>query len=300
MRKVNLIEVGPRDGFQSVKTFIPTALKIEIIDKLVQAGYRNIEATSFVNPKAIPQMCDARSVITTVQKKHPEVVFSALVPNRKGAQNAAEAGVHKLATLISLSESHNMANVKHSREWSLEEIRTIHREYPMCRIQVTIATAFGCPFEGRLEFKTLLNLLDLFCSEGIQEFTLCDTTGMALPSQVEKTVSGVKRRFPDQQFDIHIHDTRNMGILNSWVAIQAGIDGVETSVGGLGGCPFAPEASGNTASEDFVYLLNNEGFDTGIDFDNLLQTARFLHEHVDGNYSSHQIKIGKERCQTQV
>ena len=293
-KKIKIVEVGPRDGFQNVAEFIPTKFKLEIIDEILASGVQKIQCTSFVNPAMIPQLSDAEEVAKTTCEKHPDKEIYALVPNFKGAQKAFYSGIKEVATVISLSETHNKANVQKTRAQSLEEIRRICHDLPDLKVIADIGTTFACPFEGEMKAEYLLELLYKLYTIGIREFTLCDTIGMAYPKQVETFIDTVKEVFPDCIFGLHIHDTRNMGILNTYIGIQKGIDSVQTSIGGLGGCPFAPGASGNTATEDLVYLLQKEGCLTNINFTKLLATAKKLHAKVKGNYSGHQINI--ENC----
>ncbi len=294
--KVQIVEIGPRDGFQSIKDWIPTETKLAVIDGLVKANFKKIMATSFVSPKAIPQMQDAPTIAKTVLEKYPDVQFFALVPNYYGAKSAVEAGLKEISPVMSLSVSHNKANINRTHEQSIDEVKKIRQEFPDVKITQDIATVFGCPFEGKMEIQPLIDLLGKLHEIGIDEYTLCDTIGVAYPKQVEDVLKSVKKEFPDTAFNIHIHDTRNMGILNSYTAIQSGINSVQAAVGGLGGCPFAPGASGNTSSEDLVYMLEQNGYDTGIDFDKLLETAKFLHANVKGNYSGHHININAPQC----
>lgn len=294
--KVKLVEVGPRDGFQNVKTFIPTEVKLRMIEGLVQAGFKKIQITSFVNQKAIPQMKDAAVVAGAVLEQYEGVDFFALVPNFYGAKAAVEAGLMEIGPVISLSESHNKANVKRTVEESLEEMKKIRHTFPDIRMTQDIACVFGCPFEGEMEIEKLLELVGRLKTIGIDAFTLCDTVGLAYPTLIEAVFQAVRSEFPGVEFNAHIHDTRNMGILNSYIALQNGADSVQTAIGGLGGCPFAPGASGNTSSEDLVYMLNHCGYDTGIDFEILMNTARFARENIAGNYSGHQINISPNPC----
>lgn len=296
MNRVNITEIGPRDGFQSVKPFIPTQLKLQLIDGLVASGLKKIQVTSFVSPKAIPQMQDAAEVVQAAMAQHPDVNFFALVPNFRGAENAVSAGLTEVSPVISLSASHNKANVNRTHEESLEEIQKIITAFPQLTISQDIATVFGCPFEGKQEISALLKLMEKLYAMGIRSFTLCDTIGVAYPKQVELVLEAVHKHFSDCSINIHIHDTRNMGILNTYVAIQTGVSEVQTAFGGLGGCPFAPGASGNTATEDLVYLLHKEGYKTGICFDTLLQTAKTAYQNIDGNFSGHHIKIEADQC----
>lgn len=294
--KVNVVEIGPRDGFQNVKEFIPTEIKLEIIDGLVKAGYKKIQTTSFVSEKAIPQMKDASIVARTVLEKYPSVDFFALVPNFYGAKAAVESGLKEITPVMSLSVSHNQANVKRNHQQSLDELKRIRQEFPNVKITQDIATVFGCPFEGEMSIEPLLELIDEMRNIGIHAFTLCDTIGVAYPALVEAVFKSVKKEFPKDEFNVHIHDTRNMGILNSYIAILNGADSIQTAIGGLGGCPFAPGASGNTSSEDLIYMLNKNGYGTGVDFDKLLLTAKFAKEKINGNFSGHHINIPEKPC----
>lgn len=295
-KKVNVVEIGPRDGFQNVKEFIPTDVKLKIIDGLVQSGYKKIQITSFVSPKAIPQMRDAAEVTETVLHKYKDVDFFALVPNFYGANAAVQAGLKEVTPVMSLSVSHNLNNVKRTHEQSIDEIKKIRDTFPELRLTQDIATVFGCPFEGEMSVDALVDLIGKLKDVGVDAFTLCDTVGMAYPTLVEQVFKTVKAAFPGTEFNAHIHDTRNMGILNSYIALQSGADSVQTAIGGLGGCPFAPGATGNTSSEDLIYMLNKSGFDTGVDFDILLQTAKYAKSVIDGNFSGHHITIPEKPC----
>lgn len=291
MAKVNIVEIGPRDGFQNVPEFIPTDIKKSVIDKMIAAGQRRLQVTSFVSPKAIPQMRDAGVIARYVVERYPEVEASVLVPNLTGARLAVEAGIKELTPVMSLSESHNQANIRRSVAQSIEETDKIRQEFPDAKIVQDIATVFGCPFEGRMELGPLLDLIGRFVKLGVRAFTLCDTIGVAHPGQVRQVFEEARKTFPDVEFNAHIHDTRNMGMINSYTALQSGADAIQTALGGLGGCPFAPGASGNTATEDLVYMLRREGYETGFDFSRLLDAAKFLKANVHGNYSGHHVAI---------
>ena len=292
MKKVNVVEIGPRDGFQSISCMqIPTETKLEIIDGIIAAGVKSVQCTSFVSPKAIPQMKDAADVVKYCLETYPDIDFFALVPNFRGAQNAVAAGLKKVTPVISLSESHNLNNVRKTHEQSMEEFRQIMDTYPDLILDADIATAFGCPFEGRKTASELVDFVGKLHELGIRNFNICDTIGVAYPTQVRETFTALLKTFPDTHFSVHIHDTRNMGILNSLEAVRTGIDTVQTTLGGLGGCPFAPGATGNTSTEDFVYMLNLEGYETGIDQKKLLAAAKREVELIPGNYSGHHIQI---------
>lgn len=291
-KQVQVVEVGPRDGFQSIKEYIPSAIKLEIIQGIYNAGVKKIQVTSFVSPKAVPQMKDAAEITGKCLERFPDATLFALVPNYKGAELAAAAGLREISTVVSLSEAHNMANVGRTVSESLEGVDRILQRFPELKLGLDIATAFGCPFEGDIPTDQLLALLDRLYAMGVRSFTLCDTIGVAYPRKIREVMFAAREAFTDASFGIHIHDTRNMGILNSYVGLHAGADSVQAALGGLGGCPFAPGASGNTATEDLVYMLEKEGCDTGIDFEKLLSAAKYLRQNVQGNYSGHQISIG--------
>ena len=290
-KTLQIQEVGPRDGFQIIEQFIPTEIKLETIDLLIKSGIKKIQVTSFVNPKAVPQMSDASEIASICVQKYPDASIFALVPNLRGADNAVNAGLNEIAVVLSLSESHNKANVGKTVAESIDELKRIKDVHSSIKIDVDISTAFSCPFEGEMEISKLVELVGNLYEIGIRDMTLCDTIGSAYPSQIVTAFDTVLSEYADVVFNVHIHDTRNMGMLNTYLAILHGAVGVQSSLGGLGGCPFAPGASGNTATEDLVYMLGAEGFDTGVDFGLLLDAARFLKEHVDGNYSGHHITI---------
>lgn len=295
--KAEIVEIGPRDGFQNVNEFITTETKLEIIEGLIKSGFKKIQITSFVSEKAIPQMKDASIIAKTVIEKYSDVDFFALVPNFYGAKVAVDTGLKEISTVMSLSETHNLKNIKRTKEQSFEEIKKIREKFPDIKVTQDIATAFGCPFEGEISVESLLELISELKDIGINEFTLCDTIGIAYPKQVEKIFKSVKKEFPDDIFNVHIHDTRNMGLLNSYVALINGANSIQSAVGGLGGCPFAPGASGNTSSEDLVYMLNKNGYDTGIDFEKLLKVAKLTKEKINGNFSGHHINIPEKECE---
>lgn len=289
--KVEIVEVGPRDGFQNLCEYIPIEDKLHFIDGLADAGVKHIQITSFVSPKAIPQMKDAAEVAQESLARHPDLNLFALVPNLRGAQSAKAAGLNKVSNVISLSESHNKANIRRAHEESLAELDKILDFAGDMAVSVDVATAFGCPFEGKFTAGKLVDFLGRMYDKGVREFTLCDTTGMANPAQVRETARQVISAFPDAVFQAHIHDTRNMGMANTLAAIESGIRYTQSTLGGLGGCPFAPGASGNTATEDLVYMLNEMGFETGVDADKLVRLAREEKEKIPGIYSGHLLNI---------
>ncbi len=293
-KRVRIVEIGPRDGFQSVKEPIPTKVKLNTIENLIKAGCSTIQLTSFVSPKAIPQMWDADIVVRKCLERFKDIKFFALVPNLIGAQKAIECGLDEITPVISLSESHNIANVNRTHSQSLHELRMIRKEYGKVNIVLDVATAFGCPFEGRKHPKQLIEFLHPIYDLGIRGITLCDTIGVAAPNHIKAAIQSVQDKYTDLTLSIHIHDTRNMGMINSLTAVECGINNVQTALGGLGGCPFAPGASGNTATEDFVFMLDHLGYETGVNCEKLIIAAKELKSCVAGNYSGHHVHIDKQ------
>ncbi len=290
-KSVNVIEVGPRDGFQNIKEYLPLEEKLKIIDDMISSGVKQIEHTSFVSPKAIPQLKDAKELTKICIEKYPDVDFFPLVPNLYGAKIAYDLGLKKVAYVVSLSKSHNKANINRSHEESFEELKRIVESYPDMNIYLDLATTFGCPFEGKFETAVILDFLKDYIELGVIDIVLCDTIGIANPKQVREVIQAVKSTYPNVKLQVHIHDTRNMGMVNTLAAIESGVTNIQSTLGGLGGCPFAPGASGNLATEDIVYMLNEMGYLTGIDFDKLLQAAKYEQSVIDGIYSGHQMKI---------
>lgn len=291
-KQIDIIEVGPRDGFQNLKEYIPAEQKIAIIEELIASGVKHMQITSFVSPKAIPQLRDADEVVAKVTQKHPDLDLFALVPNFRGAQNAQAAGLKKVTNVISLSTSHNMANIRRTHDQSFAELEKIVESFPDMDISLDVATAFGCPFEGKVrDVDRLLAFMKRGYDLGIRIFNLCDTVGMADPKQVRDFVTAARKAFPDTRIEIHIHDTRGMGLACTLAGIEVGVDGVQSTLGGLGGCPFAPGASGNTSTEDLVFMLNEMGYDTGIDFKKILTAAKNEFAAIEGNYSGANIRV---------
>lgn len=296
-KEIKIVEVGPRDGFQSISTscgIIPTEIKVKYIDKLVDAGLKSIQYSSFVSPKAIPQLADAKALTEIVLKKYPNVDLYTLVPNLRGAKDAVALGVKKVAYVVSFSETHNKANINRTHQQSLDAYKEIKCECPDLNIDVNFATALGCPFEGKYyEPEEFLEFMQTYVDEGIQSATIADTIGIADPRQVKKFITAIKKEFPNLELGVHFHDTRGLGMANSLTALEAGVNKIEAALGGLGGCPFAPGASGNLATEDLVYALTEMSYETGINFEKLVLAAKEEKEDIKGNYSGHHINIEK-------
>jgi hydroxymethylglutaryl-CoA lyase len=275
IKEVRVTEVGPRDGFQSEKTVLKTEDKIDIINNLIEAGFPRIEVSSFVSPKAIPQLADAETILNKVNR-NSNTTLAALVPNSRGALRAVEAKLDQIVVFLSASESHNKKNVNRSVDESLQGFREIadiagKNNIP---IQGDIATAFGCPFEGNISPKTLANISKEYKKMGFRGVTLGDTTGMATPVVVTDAINAIRDNVPDFNITLHFHNTRGVGLANVMTGLNEGITDYESCFGGMGGCPFAPNATGNICSEDLIYLLHEMGIETGIDLDKTIAIAK--------------------------
>lgn len=292
MKKIYFNEVVTRDGFQIEPNFIATDEKIRLIDALSQCGYAKIEVTSFTSPKAIPMLRDAEEVMGRIQRV-PGVEYTVLVPNLRGAERALESKADELNLVMSTSETHNLANLRMTREKSVASlsnvIRFVDGQVP---INVSLSTSFGCPLEGVVLQSVVEEFSQRFADLGVRGLTICDTTGMANPAQVAQMAQALTKRFSDLQLTFHFHNTRGMGLANILAALHNGIERFDGSLGGLGGCPYAPGASGNISSEDSVHMLEAMGFDTGIDLQRLLAIARELPFIVGHDVPGQMIKAG--------
>jgi hydroxymethylglutaryl-CoA lyase len=292
--RVTICEVGPRDGFQIEPEFIPTDRKVEVVDLLSEAGLPKIEVTSFVHPRAVPQLRDAEEVMARIRRR-PSTRYAALVPNDKGAVRAVEAGVDEIHTVVSASESHNLANVNMTIAESLERLRAVMQVAERARVPVScgISTSFGCPFEGEVPLERLEHLVGRLVDLGARSIALADTTGVANPVQVQRTLERLMPRFPGVEWTLHTHDTRALAIPNILAAMECGVTAFDASIGGLGGCPFAPGASGNVCTEDLVHALHAMGVETGIDLDRLIAVSRRVQEIVGRTLPGQIVKAGK-------
>ena len=284
---VLVTDITCRDGFQNIKTWIPTGIKIGILAKLVASGVTSMEVTSFVSPKAIPQMADAAEIIGYMRENHPDVNAICLTPNLKGAQRAEECGAKSISYIISASAEHNRANINRTHEESLADLEAIRAACPGLSVTLSMPTAFGCPFEGEVATDRVLWLMDEALRRGVAAVTLCDTIGVANPLQVKVLLEEVGERFPDADVGVHMHDTHGMGIANAMAALESGVTRLETAAGGLGGCPFAPGAAGNTATEDLLNMLARMGIHTGIDLEAYLAAVSEVRAHIDAPLPGH-------------
>jgi hydroxymethylglutaryl-CoA lyase len=290
--RVKVTEVGTRDGFQSEPVFIPTDVKAEVLDALVAAGLRHIEATSFVSPRAVPQLADAHEVLMRMRRR-ADAHVAALAPNARGAERALAAGVDEMVCFVSASETHNQANLNAPIATALanvEELAGIARGRTPLR--GAVACAFGCPFEGDVPVEAVLRIVDAYARLGIDRVTLGDTTGMATPPTVARLVEAIGRRFPQIAVALHFHNTRGVGLANVMVGLDLGIREYESSIAGLGGCPFAPGATGNICTEDLVYLLEESGFDTGVDLEALIAVAKRVEQVIGRPLPGQVMKAG--------
>ena len=293
-RRVFIHDVVARDGFQIEANFIPTERKIELIDLLSATGVAKIEATSFVSPKAVPNLRDAAEVMAGI-RRNPAVTYVALIPNARGAERALAADVDEVVMVVSASETHNCANVRRSVAQSFDGFREVFDVLRGSRTRAVgaVATAFGCPFEGVLPDEQIVDCVARYVDLGVAGVTFGDTTGMADPSRVERLVGAVRVRWPDLPLTLHFHNTRGMGLANVLAGLAAGVVRFEGCLGGLGGCPFAPGATGNVCTEDVVHMLQCMGYDTGVDLDLLLAASRRLGEIVGHDLPGQVVKAGK-------
>jgi hydroxymethylglutaryl-CoA lyase len=291
--RVTICEVGTRDGFQIEPDFIATDQKVEVVNLLSEAGVPRIEVTSFVHPKAVPQLRDAEAVMAAIRRR-PGTRYAALVPNEKGAVRAVDAGVEALHTVVSASESHNLANVNMTVAESLDKLRAVMLVAQRAKVHVGcgISTSFGCPFEGDVPLAQLDSVVARLVGMGARAIGLADTTGMANPRQVTRVLEHLMPRFPGVEWTLHTHDTRAMAIPNILAAMACGVTNFDASVGGLGGCPFAPGASGNVCTEDLVHCLHAMEVQTGIDLDRLLEAAREAQRVLGRPLGSHTLVAG--------
>jgi len=269
-------EVVTRDGFQNEPAFVETADKVALIDELSQCGFAKIEVTAFVSPKAIPMLRDAEEVMGRITRR-AAVQYTALVPNVRGAERALEARVDELNLVMSVSQTHNLANLRMTREKSFAAIKEVVTQVNgQVPINVSLSTAFGCPMQGQIELNEVMDWARRFADLGVRGLTLCDTTGMANPRQVRLFSDAVVSSLGRLELTMHFHNTRGMGLANVLAAVESGITSFDGSLGGLGGCPYAPGASGNICTEDTIHMLQTMGLETGVDLERLIHLARAL------------------------
>jgi hydroxymethylglutaryl-CoA lyase len=294
--RVNIVDVGPRDGFQAEQTFIPTELKIRVIDALSAAGVRKIETTAFVHPKAVPQMADAREVLRGIERT-AGVSYTVLVPNTRGAELALEQDIDGIRLVVCASETFNERNVRMSIEESIRDCEAIVKlasggDVP---VEVAIGVAFGCPFEGPTPEDRVAELARSFAEMGIRELSIADTVGMANPVQVARLMTRLQDELGGVELSLHIHNTRGLGFANVLAGLQAGIDTYDASVGGLGGCPVTPAATGNIPTEDLVNMCDEMNIETGIDIERVMKASRLVEAFLERPLPSHVLLAGTNR-----
>ena len=292
-RRIHIQEVGTRDGLQMEAQFVPTEDKIALVDQLSATGVAKIEVTSFTSSKAIPALRDAEIVMREIRRA-PGVVYTALVPNVRGAERAIESRTDELNLVMSASATHNLANLRMTREQSFDALAQVVRTAQQAGVPVNVSLScvFGCPMEGDVDEAETAAWAQRFVDLGAQGLTLCDTTGMAFPTQVARVTRAARERWPGTELTLHFHNTRGMGLANVLAAIDAGADRFDASLGGLGGCPYAPGASGNVCTEEIVHALALMGYDTGVDLEALLSASRLLPVLIGHDTPSQLLKAG--------
>ncbi|WP_227369233.1 hydroxymethylglutaryl-CoA lyase [Halomonas sp. M20] len=304
-RRADIVEVAPRDGFQSINDPLPTEDKIRCIQSLLDAGITRLEIGSFVSPKAVPQMADIGEIVAAFVDR-PDIRLAALIPNLKGAELALDSGIRELVFVVSVSEPHNQSNVRQSVADSLASFETIIErlraldDQDRLRMRLDLGTSFDCPYAGRIDWQQVEAVLApaLEMTQGVElEVALCDTTGRATPYQVAEHFSRLGARYQDDRLSwaFHGHDTYGMGVANALFALQHGATTLDASTAGLGGCPFAPGATGNTATEDLVYALQDGQIDIGIDLPRLLEAADMIAALPGGQTASHLRHVPREK-----
>ena len=293
-KRIHMQEVGMRDGLQAEAAFVPTEDKIALVDALSEAGMAKIEVTAFVSPQAIPALRDADRVLREIRRR-PGVIYTALVPNVRGAERAIDARADELNLVMSASESHNLGNLRMTRAQSiaaLSEVAALARGAGAA-VNISLSCSFVCPMEGDVPEAIVLEWVQRFADLGARGVTLCDTTGMAHPGLVAALTQTVRRRWPATELTLHFHNTRGMGLANVLAAIAAGAERFDASLGGLGGCPYAPGATGNVCSEEIVHALDLMDYDTGVNLAKLLDASRRLPALIGHDIPSQIVKAGR-------
>lgn len=293
MQNIEIVEVGPRDGLQGEPEVLGTAMKIEFINRAVAAGIRRLEVASFVHPKKVPQMADAEAVLAGLPRRD-DVVYVGLVLNRRGFDRALAAGVDEIGMPVVATDTYNLRNQGVPTEQSindwLEIAEAAHQAGIRC--SVTISSAFGCPFEGEVPLARVLDIARRVSEARPVEIALADSIGVGVPSQVSEMIAAVRQILPDMSLRCHFHNTRNTGLANAYAAVLAGVSSLDASIGGIGGCPFAPAATGNIPTDDLVYMLNRSGINTGVDLAGIIETSEWLASALGRNVPAMLPKAG--------
>jgi len=279
--KVSIIEVGPRDGLQSEPEILGTEAKVEFITRAIDAGIRRMEVTSFVHPKRVPQMADAEAVISALPKRD-DVTYIGLVLNRKGFERAQASGIDEIGMAVVASDTYNQRNQGVPTAESIKAWLEIARDAKAAgiRANVMVSSAFGCPFEGEVPLQRVLDIVDQIIEGEPVELGLADSIGVGVPAQVTEMMGAVRERIGDLPIRCHFHNTRNTGLANAQAAVAAGVTSLDASIGGIGGCPFAPAATGNIPTDDLLYLLDRSGVETGVDLEAIIETTHWLEDRL--------------------
>lgn len=280
---INICEVGPRDGLQNEKQIVPTEQKVELIERLIKSGIKKIEAVSFVNPKVVPQMADAQEVMKRVPTI-PDVSYAGLVLSRSGLKRALETKIDTVNVVLATSDQFNLKNARRTVEESKQELLSVIKETTKANKKAAgvLGTVFGCPYEGEIDIEKVMDICSDFIESGCEEIVLADTTGLANPLKVKQVVNTFKKKFDNQiELRLHFHNTRGLGLANVLTAYQEGVTSFDSSIAGLGGCPFAPKAVGNVCTEDMVNMFNEMGVETNISLPELIQTTHWLEMIMD-------------------
>ena len=290
---VEIVDVSPRDGLQSQPVLLDTSAKLELIQRLVDSGIRRMEAVSFVNPKRVPQMADAELVVKGLPQQDG-LTFIGLVLNMRGYERAVATGIDEINCVVVASETFSMRNQGASLDQTMQNVTNICKQAETTNIAkgVTVAAAFGCPFEGEIPQGQVINLVERLADIGYKEIALADTIGVASPSDVSRLLTGINRLNLDIKLRCHFHNTRNTAVANTYVAIQEGVRSFDASCGGVGGCPFAPAATGNVATEDLLYMIHRMGMRTNINVDKVIETAKWLEGPLQASVPSMLSKAG--------
>jgi hydroxymethylglutaryl-CoA lyase len=291
---VNIHEVGPRDGLQNEREFIPTEKKIALVNALARTGVESIQVTSVVHPRAVPQLADAEEVMANVDRREG-MRYTVLVPNLRGAERAVPMNADEWELMLSVTDSHSRANANRPTEEALRGMEPVIALARESGIEVSggMATALGCPFQGRVSFERVSWVVEAYREMGVRRIEVADTVGVADPRLVHETMSGLTQRFPNIRFVLHLHNTRGMALANTLAGLQAGVRDFDSSVGGTGGCPFAPGATGNISTEDLAHMLDLMGVRTRVDVDAVLGVARGLRETLGHPLESAVLRAGK-------
>ena len=292
-KEVEIVEVAPRDGFQIESAFIPTEKKIEFTNALSKCGFQSIQVTSAAHPKAVPQLVDAEEVMAKINRQ-PGVVYNVLVPNLRGAERAVEMKADEWELMLSVTDSHSISNANKRTKEALQEHEKVVELAGKHGVHLRggMATALGCPFEGRVPIERILYVAEAYYSMGIRAISVADTVGVADPLHVYATMCTLREKFPDVRFNLHLHNTRGMALANILAGLQAGVDSFDAAIGGLGGCPYVPHATGNISTEDVVHMLELMHIETGLNVNELIEKASLAEEIVGHSLESSVYKAG--------